>query len=39
MELDMKDIEAAVARFNSFDYIPVGLCVLSNEYTVLYWNK
>ncbi len=35
----MNEWEAAAQRFNVFDHVPVGICVVRSDYRILYWNK
>ncbi len=35
----MKEIEAARLQFSVLDQVPVGLCVLKKDFTILYWNR
>ena len=35
----MKEIEIAKTQFSVLDYIPVGLCLLRQDFVVLFWNR
>jgi two-component system cell cycle sensor histidine kinase/response regulator CckA len=35
----MKEFEAAAIQFSILDRVPVGLCVIKKDFTVLYWNR
>ncbi|MFB2919990.1 MULTISPECIES: histidine kinase dimerization/phosphoacceptor domain -containing protein [Aerosakkonema] len=35
----MNDIEELAEKFSVLDRIPIGICVLREDFTVLYWNR
>lgn len=39
MEIILKDYKIKKSRFRLLDYIPVGICILKKDMTVIFWNK
>ncbi|MCC3418512.1 MAG: response regulator [Microcoleus sp. PH2017_07_MST_O_A] len=35
----LEQIEQAQQRFNVLDRVPIGLCVIARDFTVLFWNR
>jgi PAS domain S-box-containing protein len=35
----LEQIEEAQQRFNVLDRVPIGLCVIARDFTVLFWNR
>lgn len=35
----MQDIETAITKFSVLDNVPIGICLLRNDFVVLFWNQ
>lgn len=35
----MQDIETAITKYSVLDNVPIGLCLLRNDFVVLFWNQ
>lgn len=37
--MDMNEIQWAAEKFSLLDHIPIGICILRQDFTVLFWNS
>jgi PAS domain S-box-containing protein len=37
--MDMSNTEDAAGRFDVFEYVPMGICVLNQHFKVVFWNR
>ena len=35
----MQEIETAITKFSILDNVPIGICLLRNDFVVLFWNQ